>query len=83
MRVISGERGGGSGESTGGEGELREVAPLPWKKLKEKGYKRVLALSRLGILAARHRIKVTGWEKIEGWLPFSLQNLGATQKFPG
>jgi len=66
------------GEALEKMGELREGAPLPWKKLKEKGYKRVLALSRLGILAARHRIKITGWEKIEGWFPFSLQNLGAT-----
>jgi len=46
--------------------ELREIAPRPWKKLREKGYKRVLAISRVGILAARLKIQVKGWGRLEG-----------------
>jgi hypothetical protein len=61
------------GEALEKMGELKEITPRPWKKLKEKGYKRVLAISRLGTLAIRLGIGVKGWGKLEGWGPFFFQ----------
>lgn len=57
--------------------EVREIAPRPWKKLREKGYKRVLAISRLGGLASRLGMEVKGWGKVEGWNAFLFRKLEA------
>lgn len=59
-------------------GEVWEFSPRPWKKLKEKGYNRVLSLSRLGAIAIQQKQMIVGWEGVEGWSAFYQPQSGFT-----
>jgi hypothetical protein len=48
---------------------LKELAPLSWRKIKARGYRRVLCLCRLGVLAVRLGLKLPERWAFEAVLP--------------